>query len=95
MEQGCKRRNPRCEKPVDQAAVKIEPLLILSSLPLGQKTGPGHGKSIRADTKIAHQLDIFGVTMVVVAGDVPVLGALDLARSVSERVPNRRAASVF
>src|ERR1700736_5130635 len=95
MKQGGEWSNAGGPQGIHQTVVKIEAQGVFLSLALGKQPGPGNGKAISLDTELAHQLDVFGVTMVMVAGNIAVFRALNLVRRVSKGVQNRRCASVF
>src|ERR1700676_4874561 len=95
MKQGSEWSNACGQQGIHQTIVKIEAQGVFLSLPLRKQPGPGNGKAVSLDAELAHQLDVFGIAMVMVTGNIAVLRALDLVRRVSKGVPDRGCASVL
>ena len=63
---------------VEHFLVEPEPVLVDRTPPLGQQARPGEREPERLGAQRPHHLDVPGVEVVEVAGDVPVLVVVDL-----------------
>jgi hypothetical protein len=70
MKQRGKRSYASVEQFIHQTIVKIESPGIPFSPAFGKYSRPGDGKTVGLDAQVAHQLDIFGVPVVVVTRDI-------------------------
>ena len=89
------RRHARVEQAVDEAVVEVEALLVGHAAPAWQHPRPRDREPVVADPEVAHQPDVLGVAVVVVAGHVAGLPVLDPPGLVAERVPDAGAATVL
>src|SRR5262249_3642443 len=80
---------------VHQAAVVVEPARIYRAAACRHNARPGNGKAISVQAEITHHGNVFGKESVVVGGCVCRLSRGDLARRMSESVPNGFTAAVF
>lgn len=79
---------------IDEPVVEIEALLVRSTRPLGNDARPGDGEAIGFHAERLDQVKVFVQPVVVIAGDIAVVAAIDSARHVGKRVPDRRLAAV-
>jgi hypothetical protein len=82
------------QQPVDDPAVEVEAALVGCAGAVGLDTGPGDGEPVRPQSQRAHQVEVFGVAVVVVDRDVTGVAVFGAARRVAERVPHRLTAAV-
>ena len=82
------------EQRIDESLVKGESLRIHAPLPFGEHTAPRYAEAIRAQTKLAHQLDIRRPAAVVVARDVAGITVCGATLRVGEALPDARTRAV-
>src|SRR5918999_3462867 len=80
---------------VDEPAVEVEASLVGGTAPFGLDAGPGHGEAVGLHPKLGHQVEVFFQAVVLVAGYITRVAVMYFTRGVAERVPDRRAATVF
>ena len=78
---------------VEQTAVEGPAFLVPGSFAERLDTRPGDRETIGLDAQFGEQRDVLFDAVVVVAGDVTVVAAGDLARSVGEAIPDRFSSS--
>ncbi len=83
------------EQPVHQSLVEVEPGLVDLAGAVGEHARPGDREPVGAEPERGHQVQVLLHPVVVVAGDVAVVAAVDLAGSPAERVPDARRAAVL
>src|SRR5437588_265373 len=76
-------------RPDEPAAAVLEPLRVRRPVALREDPGPGDRKTIVADAELPHQGGVGLVPMVVVAGNLRRVAALDAAGRGGEAVPDR------
>ena len=79
---------------VNQAIVEREPKSFKPSWPPGMTRGHDT-ENRRADAEIVHQTDVFGIAVVMIAGDVSRITVGDAPRLAAIGVPDARAAAVL
>src|SRR5215211_6162270 len=95
MVQGEHRLDGARPESVHEPAVEVEALLVGRAAALGLDARPGDGEAVRAQTEICHEVEVLFDAVVVVAGYVAGVAAVDLARCVGEGVPDRGSAPVL
>ncbi len=80
---------------VDQPVIEVEALLVHTSDTFGNDPRPGDGETVGRDTHLLDQVEVFVQAMVVIAGDIAVVAAMDAARHVGEGIPDGRFTSVL
>src|SRR5215469_7762134 len=80
---------------VDETLVEVEALVVGLARSGGLDARPGDGKAAAFHVELAHDADVFPVTMVVVAGDVAGVAILDLTGSMGEAIPDGLAFAIF
>ena len=78
---------------IDQPVIKAEPLAVDGACAFRKHARPGNGKAIRVDADLAHQVDVFLVAMVVVAGDVACVPFPDFSGLPRTACPRRKVLS--
>src|ERR1700740_191117 len=95
MKKRGKRSYARSQQVIHQTVIEIETPDIRFPFSLRKDSRPGNGKTVCLDAQVAHQFDVFFVTMVVVTSNIAVLGAFDVSRCMRKGVPDRGRSSVF
>jgi len=78
-----------------EAAVIGYTLFVHFSRSGGDNAGPGNGEAVAVKTKFRHQRDVFGIMVVLVAGNFAAFPRVYRARLAGKSIPNRFAASAF
>ena len=89
------RRDAALEHRIDQAIIKINATCVHRAEPVRHDAGPGDRQPVIFDAEPGHQIEIFAVTMVVIAGDVEIVAVMRRAGLAGERVPHGRALAVL
>ena len=95
MEQGGHRGDAALVQAVDEAAVEVEPALVGRAGAVGLDPWPGDGEAVAAHPEVAHQVEVLGVAVVVVGGDVTGVAVAGAPGVAAEGVPDRLAAPVL
>jgi hypothetical protein len=66
------RLNAGLEQAVHETVVERQARFVDSTSALGKDSGPGDRKAVRAQADLAHEADILGVAVIMVAGDIAV-----------------------
>src|SRR5688572_31821164 len=82
-------RNPGRMQLVDEAAVVIETIRVGTTAPGGEDSRPGNGETIAAEAELAHERDVLGEAMKVIAGNISRVAIDDSAAGKAELVPDR------
>ena len=85
---------PVREQRVDQAVVEVQAARVDRALPGRQNAAPGDAEAVGVEPELAHQRDIVGEAVVLVAGDVARLAPQGTAGGVGKAVPDARARAV-
>src|SRR6185503_21166227 len=80
--------------PLHEPAVEIEALRVRRPAPVGLDARPGDREAVAAQPERAHQLEVAGPAVVVVAGLVAGVTVRDLPGRAAEAVPDRLPATV-
>ncbi len=83
------------EQGVDEAVVEGESGGVGGTGAGGLDAGPGDGEAVAVEPETAHQLDVLGIPVVVVAGHRSRVAVADGAGARGEGVPDRGAAAVL
>src|SRR5262249_37931747 len=78
-----------------QAVVEVEPFRIWRAVALRKDARPGNREAVGFHAQLLDQADVILVKVVVIVGAVGVGAVADLARRVTESVPDRRAAPIL
>ena len=81
-------------QPVDEPIVEIEPLLVDRPGAFRNDARPGDREAVGLDAEALDQVEILVQPVIVIAGDIAVVTAMDPARHVRERVPDRGLAAI-
>ena len=84
-----------CQQGIDEPIVEGEPSLIDHPTAGREDARPGDRKPVGPGPELAHEGDVLGIAMVVVAGDVPGFAIGDAALLPAERVPDAWPAPIF
>src|SRR4029077_20878497 len=87
--------NLRFQETIDETAVKIKSLRIRSPRSCSLNPRPRDREAIALHAQAAHDIQVFAIAKVVIAGDIPIVAVLDFMRSVREPIPNGFALAVF
>ena len=87
--------NLRFQETVDETAVKIKSLRIRSPRSCSLNPRPRDREAIALHAQAAHDIQVFAIAMVVIAGNVPIVAVLDFVRRVREPIPDGFALAVF
>ncbi len=83
------------EQSINQARVEVEPGFVDAASTFGHDSRPGDRKTIGVQVELAHELDVFPPSMVVIAGDVAGLIVDDVSGVVGEGIPDTWPTPVF
>src|SRR5699024_3876034 len=83
--------NAGFQEGVHEAAVEVDTRLVDLPGTLGKDARPGDRETVGVEIELLHQLDVLGITAVVVVGGVTCVSAQDLARGLGEGVPDAGA----
>src|SRR5690606_15721331 len=75
--------------------VEVEALFIGAALPFGLDACPGEREPVGVDAELLHERHVFGVAVVVVAGDVASVSVEGATRGMTEGVPGGRPAAAL
>ena len=92
---GDERPDTGLQQRVDQPVVEGQPGRVDRAGAVREHPRPGDGEPVRPDAELAHQRDVLGPAVVVVAGDVAGVAVVDGAGHPAERVPDRRGSPVL
>ncbi len=95
VEEGGQRGDAHCQQVVHQPVVEGESGGIRRPGTGGLDARPGDGEAVAVEPEAAHQLDVLGMAVVVVAGHRTRVAVADGAGAGSEGVPDRGAAAVL
>src|SRR5262249_33108857 len=84
-----------CQHGLAPLVIECEPLWVWSAAALRQNARPGGRQPVGAYAELAHQRDIFGPPMIVVAGNVARIAAEGITRLMAEAVPDRGPATIL
>ena len=87
--------DPAREELVDHPVVEVEAGRVHAATPVGHDPRPGDRESVRADSEVAHQLDVVAEAVVRVARDDARVAVDDRARQRGEAIPDALAAPVL
>jgi hypothetical protein len=82
-------------KRVDQAILKSQSGFVRGAAAGWHDPRPRDGKAVGIDTEIAHEADVFGIAMVVVAGDVTGIAVCDSSALPTLHIPDARPTTVL
>ena len=89
------RRDAAREQPVDEPIVKVEPARIDRAGAARLHARPRDREAIPLQAQLAHQIEVCGQAVIVVASDITVAAVGDRAGHAAEAVPDRRSATVL
>src|SRR5688572_17990196 len=82
------------EQAVDQSVVKSQPSFVHRATTGRQNARPGNREPVGADAEIAHQRDVLGVAVIVIAGDIASIAVGNTAGYATVSVPDARPAPI-
>jgi len=85
----------RRQQRVDEAVIECQPRLVGVTAAVRQDARPGDRKPIGVDAEIAHQRNVLGPTMVMIAGGVAGIAVGDAPDLAAKGVPDAGASTVF
>jgi hypothetical protein len=86
--------DPPRQQAVDELLVEVDPGLV-DVAAVGHDPRPGDREPVRRDAEVGDQVQVLRPPVVVVAGDVAGVAAVDLAGRVGERVPDAGESAVL
>ena len=90
VEQRDKRADAVGEQRVNQAVVKRDAILVDRADALRQNARPGEGEAVVFYAQPRHELYVFFDAVIMIAGDIAGVTAVDFARPVGKRIPDGR-----
>ncbi|MNZ92172.1 hypothetical protein D3C78_1111870 [compost metagenome] len=79
---------------INEAVVKIQPLLVDRTETIGNDARPGDGETIGLDTHVLDEIEILFPAIVMIAGDITIVTPKDMARHVAEGIPDGGLAAI-
>ena len=80
---------------IDEAVIEFQSFFVWLAPSRGQDARPSRGQAVGADAEFAHQRDVLRPTVVMVACNIAVVAAENLAGQMAESIPDRRPAPVL